>query len=50
MTTISKSIPEKNIKERAGWAAVKTVLSYGVLFLLALMFIYPFFAGNFNQF
>ena len=42
MTTISKSIPEKNIKERAGWAAVKTVLSYGVLFLLALMFIYPF--------
>lgn len=42
MTTISKSIPEKNLKERAGWAAVKTVFSYGVLFLLALMFIYPF--------
>ena len=42
MTTISKSIPENNLKEQAGWATVKTVLSYGVLFLLALMFIYPF--------
>lgn len=42
MTTISKSIPQNSLKERAGWATVRTVLSYGILFLLALAFIYPF--------
>lgn len=42
MATISKSIPQNNLKERAGWATLKTLLSYGILFLLALMFIYPF--------
>ncbi|MCA9874585.1 MAG: carbohydrate ABC transporter permease [Ardenticatenaceae bacterium] len=42
MTTISESIPQSNVNGRVSWATVKKVLSYGILFLLALTFIYPF--------
>ncbi len=42
MSTISKSLSHDGSGEGAGWAVLKTVFSYGMLFLLALMFIYPF--------
>ena len=42
MATISESISQSNVNGRARWATVKQVLSYGILFLLALTFIYPF--------
>jgi multiple sugar transport system permease protein len=42
MTTISESIPQNRAEPGAWWARIKLVGSYGILFLLALMFVYPF--------
>ncbi len=42
MTTISESIPQSQAQPGVWWPRIKLVASYGLLFLLALMFIYPF--------
>lgn len=42
MATLTESVPRTTAQESAAWATAKVLLSYALLFLLALAFIYPF--------
>ncbi len=42
MTTVTETVAQPTVGERPWVRPIKAILSYGILFLLAAMFIYPF--------